>query len=116
LQRIRYCKKVEGRIHVYKESNSWPAASRATTKKSIDYTDDLEETNNGLECWIITSPIIDINTSRGDSNRTMKWTNGRPTRKMMRKSIINNRIQQGDGLSAAPAGHDTMHYQLTTYT
>ncbi|XP_046639472.1 lachesin-like [Daphnia pulicaria] len=99
---------VEGRIHVY-ESNSWPAA-RATTKRSIDYAEDLEETNNGL-----------------DHNQHHRQQQQQRRQQQHQDNEVDDlsegdddeeehqqQQQQGDGLSAAPAGRDTLHYQLTT--
>jgi hypothetical protein len=99
---------VEGRIHVY-ESNSWPAA-RATTKRSIDYAEDLEETNNGL-----------------DHNRHHRQQQQQRRQQQHQDNEVDDlsegdddeeehqqHQQQGDGLSAVPAGRDTLHYQLTT--
>jgi hypothetical protein len=95
---------VEGRIHVY-ESNSWPAV-RATTKRSIDYADDLEESNNG----------VDHNHHHRQQHQQRRQQQGNEVdeRGDSEDEEEEHNQQQGDGLSAAPAGRDTLHYQLTT--
>lgn len=96
---------VEGRIHVY-ESNSWPAA-RATTRRSIDYSEDLEEANNGL----------DHHHQHRQQHQQRRQQQDHEVDERNDVEDEDEIHQQGDGsliLSMAPPGRDTLHYQLTT--